>query len=419
MRLMPLTLIAAAAAATVYTPIDAATYTYLGTGGCRGNGGATDKVNTREAEGLTQAECEAACTAEATCVGYAHKVGGWCMIHGPGLHGACPDTTKGYENQCGTCSVASAIDSTGCTNAAGTWTAGGWGGLVNPWKGDGHATTHVHAAHTPASGADMEYPCFDHNNFLTDHLAKCTGTASATSGSSGQDCKTVFDAADDYLEASCPGATADKAAKEADANYVVGCTFTAAPAFKAKPPHGPDMKFPGWNKAMPGACRSSCGPGGESAGYKATCTTEKQLRPGTKWCKNCGANPAGRRRHVENAAGQCGPAQAADWPRLRLACFLRRHDAARVHDGVRGRAELREHHAPARTIHTHSHTSTLSTPRTLPTLLALARADRLPRRAVVLSLRVGPGAVELYRHNFDEVHPGRADQRLGRQLVSR
>eukprot|EP00964_Phaeocystis_antarctica_P090887 scaffold58209_cov72-Phaeocystis_antarctica.AAC.1 len=78
---------------------------------------------------------------------------------------------------------------------------------------------------------------------------------------------------------------------------MVGCTYTAAPAFKAKPPHGPDMKFPGWNAATPGACRSSCGPGGESAGYKATCDTEKQLRPGTKWCKNCGANPASMTQH--------------------------------------------------------------------------------------------------------------------------
>ena len=360
MRLMHITLVAAAAATShVYTPIDSTTYTYLGTGGCRGNGGPTDKVNGRDAEGLTQAACEAACNAEATCVGYSHKDGGWCIIYGPGLHGTCPDTTKKLESQCGTCSVASAIDSSGCTNAAGTWTDGGWDGPEVPFVGDGHATTHVHAAHTPASGADLEYPCFDHNDFLDDHLAKCTGPASATGGST--DCKTVFDAADDYLETSCPGAAADAAAKKADAAYVmVGCTYTAAPAFKPKPPHGPDMKFPGWNAATQGACRSTCGPGGPPT-YAATCDTEKQLRPGTKWCKNCGANPAGRRRHVENAAGQCGPAQAADWPRLRLACFLRRHDAARVHDGVRGRAELREHHAPARTIHTHSHTSTLST----------------------------------------------------------
>ena len=313
MRLMPLTLVAAAAAATVYTPIDAATYTYLGTGGCRGNGGATDKVNGRDAEGLTQAECEAACNAEATCVGYSHKVGGWCTIHGPGLHGSCPDTTKGYENQCGTCSVASAIDSTGCTNAAGTWTAGGWGGLENPWTGDGHTTTHVYAAHTPASGADMESPCFDHNNFLTDHLAKCTGTASATSGSSGQDCKTVFDDAEDYLEESCPGAAADAAALKADANYVVGCTYTAAPAFRPRHPHAPDMKFPGWNVAMPGACRSSCGPGGPPT-YKATCDTEKQIRPGTKWCKNCGANPARMTQHECMMACEVEPSCVSTTP---------------------------------------------------------------------------------------------------------
>ena len=137
----------------------------------------------------------------------------------------------------------------------------------------------------------------------------------------------MFDAADDYLETSCPGAADDRAAKEADAAYVVGCTYTVAPAFKPKPPHGPDMKFPGWNAATQGACRSTCGPGGPPT-YAATCDTEKQLRPGTKWCKDCGANPAGRDHYVENTAGQSGPAQAADCPRLRLACFLRRHDAA-------------------------------------------------------------------------------------------
>ena len=428
MRLMHITLVAAAAATShVYTPIDSTTYTYLGTGGCRGNGGPTDKVNGRDAEGLTQAQCEAACNAEATCVGYSHEVGAYCNIYGPGLHGTCPDTTKILQSQCGTCSVAAidgTHDSASCTNAVGTWIDGGWDGPESPWTGEGHLTTHVHAAHTPASGADLEYPCFDHNDFLDDHLAKCTGPASATGGST--DCKTVFDAADDYLETSCPGAAADAAAKKADAAYVmVGCTYTAAPAFKPKPPHGPDMKFPGWNAATQGACRSTCGPGGPPT-YAATCDTEKQLRPGTKWCKNCGANPAGRRRHVENAAGQCGPAQAADWPRLRLACFLRRHDAARVHDGVRGRAELREHHAPARTDHpharTHAPTPLIHYPprgRELPTL-TLERADRLPRRAVVLSLRVGPRAVELFRReHFDEEHSGRADQQLGRQLVSR
>ena len=311
---MKITLIAAvvaAAAATshVYTPIDSTTYTYLGTGGCRGNGGETDKVNGRNAEGLTQAECEAACNAEATCVGYSHKVGGSCNIYGPGLHGNCPDTTKKLESQCGTCSVTGAIDSASCTNAVGTWTDGGWDGPETPFTGEGHLTTHVHAAHTPASGVDGDYPCFDHKDFLTDHLAKCTGT-----GSSGQDCKTVFDAADDYLIATCPGAEADAAALKADAAYVaVGCTYTAAPAFKPKPLHAPDMKFPGWNVAMPGACRSSCGPGGPPT-YKATCDTEKQIRPGTKWCQNCGANPARMTQHECMMACEVEPSCVSTTP---------------------------------------------------------------------------------------------------------
>ena len=314
MRFLHITLVAAAAA-VVYEPIDAATYTYLGTGGCRGNGGMADKVNGRHAEGLTQAECEAACNAEATCVGYSHKVGGYCNIYGPGLHGTCPDPTKILQSQCGTCSVPAidgTHDSVSCTNAVGTWIDGGWDGPEIPWAGDGHLTTHVHAAATPASGVDGDYPCFDHKDFLTDHLAKCTGT-----GSSGQDCKTVFDAADDYLIASCPGAEADAAALKADAAYVaVGCTYTAAPVAPYKPTHAPDMKFPGWNAALLGACRSSCGPGGPPT-YASTCAEEKAIRGGHKWCKSCGNNTARRRRNVENAA--CQRLTGRGWPKPGVA----------------------------------------------------------------------------------------------------
>ena len=52
MRSMKITLIAAVAAAAaatshVYTPIDSTTYTYLGTGGCRGNGACEKRRSTR------------------------------------------------------------------------------------------------------------------------------------------------------------------------------------------------------------------------------------------------------------------------------------------------------------------------------------------------------------------------------------
>ena len=96
------------------------------------------------------------------------------------------------------------------------------------------------------------------------------------------------------------------------------CSLSAPPPSPSPPapgePHGPDMKFPGWNAAMPGACRSSCGPGGESAGYKATCTTEKQLRPGTKWCKNCGANPARMTQHECMMACEVEPSCVSTTP---------------------------------------------------------------------------------------------------------
>ena len=48
MRLMHITLVAAAAATShVYTPVDSTTYTYLGTGGCRGNGACEKRRSTR------------------------------------------------------------------------------------------------------------------------------------------------------------------------------------------------------------------------------------------------------------------------------------------------------------------------------------------------------------------------------------
>ena len=73
------------------------------------------------------------------------------------------------------------------------------------------------------------------------------------------------------------------------------------------------MKFPGWNVAMPGACRSSCGPGGPPT-YKATCDTEKQIRPGTKWCKDCGANPARMTQHECMMACEVEPSCVSTTP---------------------------------------------------------------------------------------------------------
>ena len=108
-------------------------YTAVGdAGACRGNGGSTDKVNSKYKLGLTQAECETECDSISTCLGYAYQTGAtsladaYCIIYGPEVA---------------------------------TFT-------VEGWEGDSHPTTHIDGAN-----GNSAYTCYDID--LTDHEATC------------------------------------------------------------------------------------------------------------------------------------------------------------------------------------------------------------------------------------------------------
>ena len=108
-------------------------YTAVGdAGACRGNGGSSDRVNSKYKLGLTQAECETECDSISTCLGYAYQTGAasladaYCIIYGPEVA---------------------------------TFT-------VEGWEGDSHPTTHIDGAN-----GNSAYTCYDID--LTDHEATC------------------------------------------------------------------------------------------------------------------------------------------------------------------------------------------------------------------------------------------------------
>ena len=116
----------------VIAQINTEKYTAVGdAGACRGNGGSSDRVNSKYKLGLTQAECETECDSISTCLGYAYMTGAasladaYCIIYGPDV----------------------------------ATTVGGW-------EGDSHSTTHIDGAN-----GNSDYTCYDID--LTDHEATC------------------------------------------------------------------------------------------------------------------------------------------------------------------------------------------------------------------------------------------------------
>ena len=184
----------AAGTATAGTPINTDKYTAIAeAGACRGNGGSSDKVNSKYKLGLTQAECETECDSIATCLGYAYQTGAsdvasaYCLIHGPGLAGSCSDAALDTQEKCeakGTCSIGTVqCPETGlyclgveeaCTNLGGTWTKSAttvWTATSdNGWEGDSHPTTHI-----AAGNGNADYTCFDIDP--VDHEATCINGA--------------------------------------------------------------------------------------------------------------------------------------------------------------------------------------------------------------------------------------------------
>ena len=184
----------AAGTAAAADPINTDKYTAIAeAGACRGNGGSSDKVNSKYKLGLTQAECETECDSISTCLGYAYQTGAsdvasaYCLIHGPGLAGSCSDAALDTQEKCeakGTCSIAtvqcadSGIYCLGaeeaCTNLGGTWTKSSstvWTATAdNGWEGDSHPTTHI-----AAGNGNADYTCFDIDP--VDHEATCINGA--------------------------------------------------------------------------------------------------------------------------------------------------------------------------------------------------------------------------------------------------
>ena len=180
----------AAGTAAAADPINTDKYTAIAeAGACRGNGGSSDKVNSKYKLGLTQAECETECDSISTCLGYAYQTGAsdvasaYCLIHGPGLAGSCSDAALDTQEKCeakGTCSIATVqcADSgtyclgveEACTNLGGTWTKSAttvWTATSdNGWEGDSHPTTHI-----AAGNGNADYTCFDIDP--DDHDATC------------------------------------------------------------------------------------------------------------------------------------------------------------------------------------------------------------------------------------------------------
>ena len=226
------------------------TYTSVGGGGCRGNGGTTDNVNGKEQLGLTEAECKAACDALSDCLGITYETGAaatasaQCVVHSPTAAGSCSDATLNTQTKCsdkGTCSDAAATTPTACANVGGTWTSAGavWTGPDAPWTASSYSTIYI-----AAGSGGTDFTCFDVD--LNDHLATCAEPASGGSGT----CASDFAAATGSDEADCC----------ADCSATGACVYTAAPTMESVvTPHEPDALHCDtvYKEGVSGACRGT------------------------------------------------------------------------------------------------------------------------------------------------------------------
>mmetsp|Transcript_14444 Transcript_14444/g.21507 ORF Transcript_14444/g.21507 Transcript_14444/m.21507 type:complete len:479 (-) Transcript_14444:420-1856(-) len=288
-------------------------------GPCRGPGGVNDKVNSRAAIETTQAACQEACVDLEACVGYAYCSncnGGECILYGPGVDGSCTDpsalnepdcealgrcsiTAASTEGACGTCSESTASTQTLCGVVDGEWTAATWTSAnevwtdaEDPWTGHSHHSTIIAGTTDEASS---NYVCVDAN--AEDHMAHCVSPVATerrslqgssvhrsleTYESSCYDmgvhqCECIDEKCGEklcsesggYWSNLCPGScTCTPGASSpchfnglveddrTDDNCPDVCTFIPKPKPpKSSPPHAGDIKLPGWDAAMSGACR--------------------------------------------------------------------------------------------------------------------------------------------------------------------
>ena len=347
----------AAGTAAAADPINTDKYTAIAeAGACRGNGGSSDKVNSKYKLGLTQAECETECDSITTCLGYAYQTGAsdvasaYCLIHGPGLAGSCSDAALDTQEKCeakGTCSIAtvqcadSGIYCLGaeeaCTNLGGTWTKSSstvWTATAdNGWEGDSHPTTHI-----SAGNGNADYTCFDIDP--DDHEATCVNgdqhaspaghhagykecaanwTDTSVSGCVNiQGCPATPCNSDDS-EAWCCNAHVDDCSEwhycgcerdfeaggkvESACDTAAGCVYTAAPKMEtpATPHPGDALHCDNvYQEGQSGACRGQDSSGGQvstNQKYSKSCNAD-----GTK--KECGGTlPACEMTQAECEAG--------------------------------------------------------------------------------------------------------------------
>jgi len=250
------------------TPIDTVLYHHKldedgNSGPCRGST-ASDKVDGRSKDGMTQEACEIECTIDVNCVAYSYAAdseGGLCLIYGPGQDGSCATHEADILDHCGSCNIDGKITQGTCGSCQipngqviyasgssyadnsglcalqsgewtdGRWTAGTWISPVNDWSGDSHLTVHVNYV-TSVTG----YDCYDKD--VSDHLPKCNGYSYAYG-----DCQNMF-------EIKTWGEEPEDRT-EADCTYgLPHCVFVPAPV----PPasiffaHSPISTTAGWNK---------------------------------------------------------------------------------------------------------------------------------------------------------------------------
>jgi len=258
-------------------------------GSCRGNGGSSDKVDSKSKGETDQAACEAECTALSNCVGYSHNDdtnNGICIVYGPGMDGICSVADKETELECGTCSISGtattmertcgsctkepfpgyANTESMCLNSGGTWTAGIWtpgiwSGPTNGWEGSSHHTTHVHSTDGSAN-----HHCYDSD--LYDHIATCVGNETCQTDFENErnstDCPTgcTFTNRSGLTPPLCDGTATDaewipdcKAAFEStfsQSQCGSGCTFISAPEVNPslKTSNMPPTNYDGWSSEL-------------------------------------------------------------------------------------------------------------------------------------------------------------------------
>ena len=270
-------------------------YTAVGdAGACRGNGGSSDRVNSKYKLGLTQAECETECDSISTCLGYAYQTGAasladaYCIIYGPEVA---------------------------------TFT-------VEGWEGDSHATTHIDGAN-----GNSAYTCYDID--LTDHEATCIngpehasyysgspavgyssgcaatwtdtyyancaniegcptqtcgGDATAMAGDPYAYCCEDSDCSGGWHYCNCQRDFEAGGKEESACDIAAGCVYTAAPVMETAPAENPGDALGCSNVYTPmsGACRGTDPTTGAQVGVNAKASKGCDIDGKQKACGGTG-----------------------------------------------------------------------------------------------------------------------------------